>query len=114
LVLDSSRPAEPKAVTARVAAEAWLEWFNRIYRRRYTANPELLRDVQALLARGFTEYQMRAVAAHLAKRWEGDPEMSKFVRPSTLLKPSKFAERLDEAKAAYPKADPARIAEGAV
>ena len=92
------RQAEKRAVTL-AAAEAWLEWFNRRFARSFRLTPELSKLVGALLAKGYSEKpDMRGVALYMRSQWEGDEKMARFLVPSTILRPTKFAERLDLAR----------------
>jgi hypothetical protein len=84
---------------AECAAYAWVEWFNRRFTRAFTASPELVKQVSALLARGYSEKpDMRGVALYLRSRWEDDEKMRGHLVPSTILRITKFAERLDAAR----------------
>jgi hypothetical protein len=76
-----------------------VEWFNRRFTRAFTASPELVKQVSALLARGYSEKpDMRGVALYLRSRWEDDEKMRGHLVPSTILRITKFAERLDAAR----------------
>lgn len=84
---------------ARKEAEAWLEWFNRRFTRSFQLTPELLKQVGAILGRGWSQKpDMRGVALYLRSRWQDDEAMAPHLVPSTILRISKFAERLDLAR----------------
>lgn len=88
-----------KREEAKVAAAIWLEWFNRRFLRSFTVTQELAKQVGALLARGYTERpDMRGVALYLRSRWDQDEKMAPHLVPSTILRVTKFPERLDLAK----------------
>jgi len=93
-----ARQASKRAADAAAAGE-WVEWFNRRFARAFTVTPELVKAVGALLARGYSEKpDMRGVALYLRSRWEGSDEMRHNLVPSTILRITKFPERLDLAK----------------
>lgn len=93
-----ARNAEKRAIVV-AAAGAWLEWFNRRFERCFTCSQSLQKSVGAILARGHSETpDMRGVALYLRSQWEGDERMERFLVPVTILRPSKFDERLDLAK----------------
>lgn len=93
-----ARQAE-KAEQAKVATEAWLEWFNRSFARSFRVTQALTKQVGAILAQGHTERpDMRGVALYLGMRWEGQAEMVPFLVPPSILRPSKFEERLELAR----------------
>jgi len=93
-----ARQAE-KREQARVATEAWLEWFNRSFARSFRVTQALTKQVGAILAQGHTEKpDMRGVALYLGMRWEDKPEMAAFLVPPSILRPSKFEERLELAR----------------
>lgn len=84
---------------ARASAEAWVEWFNRRFGRQMRVHQELVRTVKGLLSRGFSEKpDMRGVALYLKAQWSDDEKMRGHLVPSTILRPTKFAERLDLAR----------------
>lgn len=84
-----------KAERPRVEARAYLEWYNREFRRRFTLALPLIKLVKALTAQGYEQKQMRLVSLYLKSRWEGDVKMQDYLVPSTMLTMAKFAERLD-------------------
>lgn len=99
LVGRKQKPIAAKDAAALAAAEEWIGWFGRCFSRRFTVTVELVKQVGALLQRGYSEKpDMRGVALYLASQWEGDERMAAYLRPSTILVASKFAERLDLAK----------------
>jgi len=81
------------------ATETWLAFFNRKFTRTFQVTKELQKTIGGLLARGYTERpDMRGVALYLKAEWGEDEKMAKHLVPSTILRPSKFAERLQLAK----------------
>lgn len=93
-----ARQAEKREL-AKAATEAWVEWFNRTFARSFRVTQELSKQVGAILAQGYSEKpDMRGVALYLRSRWEDDPVMGVNLVPSTILRSTKFAERLDLAK----------------
>lgn len=88
-----------KAQLARDAAASWMEWFNRHFTRRLTVTQALVKQVGALLAQGYTDKpDMRGVALYLENLWEGDAKMAQYLVPASILRVTKFEERLDLAK----------------
>jgi uncharacterized protein len=87
-----------KPAVFRQEADAWVDWFNRKYARAYTSNKALVDQVKSLLAKGYTQRDLRKVTAYLHFKWHEDPKMRDFVKPSVILRITKFAERLDEAR----------------
>lgn len=88
---------------AREAAQSWLDWFNQRFARRFTLTQETVKQVRALLARGYLEKpDMRGVALFLRDEWQSKPEMQRYLKPMSILVAEKFGERLDEARERYP------------
>lgn len=84
---------------AEEAAERWMEWFNRRFTRSFRVTKEVTKAVRALLTAGYSEKpDMRAVALYLRSRWGEDEKMQQYLVPSSILRPTKFAERLDLAR----------------
>jgi len=79
-------------------ATAWVEWFDRKFGRSFRVNKQTVAQVKTLLQRKHTQRDMRMVALFLRSRWEHDPKMREFLKPSAILRGEKFSERLDEAR----------------
>jgi uncharacterized phage protein (TIGR02220 family) len=88
------------SAAARAEGEAWVAWFNQRFGRQYQAGQGLLDMVEALLGRGYTQMDMRAVAWIQHKRWAGKPDMEDYIRPSTLLRLSNFERYVIDAREA--------------
>lgn len=83
----------------RAAVESFLEWFNRTFGKAFRGSQEVTKLIGALLDRGYSEKpDMRGVALYLESRWKDDERMRDFLVPSTILRATKFQERLDLAK----------------
>lgn len=90
---------QAKRLAAQEACGSWVEWFNRRFNRSFRVTQELTKLVAALLTRGYSEKpDMRGVALYLRSRWEDDERMAPHLVPSTILRPTKFPERLDLAR----------------
>lgn len=93
-----------KAKLAREAAASWQAWFNQHFARRVEVTQALSKQVGALMARGWQENpDLRGVALYLESLWAGDAKMAQYLVPSTILRPTKFEERLALAKEWRPK-----------
>lgn len=93
-----ARQAEARQA-AQAACDAWVEWFNRRFTRSFRVTQALVKQVGAILAQGYSEKpDMRAVALYLGSRWQDDEKMAVHLVPSTILRATKFAERVDLAK----------------
>lgn len=57
--------------------------------------------VVGLLRRGYNRTQLKRVVWDLAQEWAGKPDLQRYLRPSTLFRPSKFAEYLPRAEASW-------------
>lgn len=55
--------------------------------------------IKARLNDGFTKKDFQIVIAYKSAEWKDNPDMSKYLRPSTLFSPSHFDNYLNEAKA---------------
>jgi uncharacterized phage protein (TIGR02220 family) len=83
---------------AKVEATSYVEWFNRRFERNYRVIEPVIRDIKKLLMQGYTQKDMRKVAWFKRSKWLNDKDMAQYLRPSTLLRPSKFGEYLDDAR----------------
>ena len=52
--------------------------------------------ISARLSEGYTIDQIKSVIDRKAKQWGGDPKMDKYLRPSTLFRPSSFEGYVNE------------------
>ncbi|MGP1500769.1 MAG: conserved phage C-terminal domain-containing protein [Bergeyella cardium] len=55
-----------------------------------------LSKIKALLNTGFTENELKQVIALKIKQWLNNPEMAKYLRPSTLFRESNFEGYINE------------------
>lgn len=101
LVLPPEKKPSPgyarHGMEAQTTATVYVEWFNRNFHREFTARQDLVKMVAALLVRKYTLEDMKAVSWVHGQRWSQKPEMREYVVPASLLRPSKFGGRLDEA-----------------
>lgn len=93
---------------AKVEASSYIEWFNKHFDREFRVIDTVLRDVKKLLKDGYDQKDMRRVAWFKRSEWLDNPEMVKYLRPETLLRPSKFGGYLDEAKSTMYKKEQRR------
>ena len=59
---------------------------------------ETIRLLSGRLSEGNTVEDCKLVVRHRWEKWQGDPKMVEFVRPSTLFRPSNFESYLQEAR----------------
>jgi uncharacterized phage protein (TIGR02220 family) len=76
----------------------WLDWFNRKFGHRFVLRNDLVKQVRALLAKRFTQEDMRLVALFKRDKWQDDPKMRDRLVPGTLLRSGTFGEYLDQAR----------------
>ena len=80
---------------------------------RYEArSKETLDNALALVKAGYTPDDARRVVVSKVNEWQADPKMQKFLRPGTLLRPSKFrvyAEDVDGRGMAPRRVSPAAV-----
>lgn len=91
----------PRADRVKNEGVAFLEWYNREFKRRFTLNQQTVKLVKALMAQGYEQKDMRMVSLYLKSRWESDVKMAEYLVPSTMLTAAKFGERLDLAREWY-------------
>lgn len=87
-ILSPDRPATargPEAGLVRKATASVIGAFNRAFARNLSPDG-WEESVRRVLAKGFTEAQLRAVVWWAAREWAEDPEMRDKVNPKTLLK----------------------------
>jgi uncharacterized phage protein (TIGR02220 family) len=84
----------------RAVAKSVLEKLNLEANRKHMLTDVVVRQVQGILADGFSEADIRAVICHKCDEWENDEKMRKYLQPSTIFQKAKFAERLTAAREA--------------
>lgn len=96
-----------RKLTLRAKAEAmsYIEWFNKNFDRDFRVIDTVIRDVKKLLSQNYDQKDMRRVAWFKRSEWNNNPDMVKYLRPETLLRPSKFGSYLDEAKSTMYRKD---------
>jgi uncharacterized phage protein (TIGR02220 family) len=102
-----SKNAEAKAVALAVVA-----YLNKRAGRAFTAPEPTVKLIKARLAEGYTERDLRLVVWHRCEEWGADEKMAKYLQPSTLFRPGKFAEYLADAKQAHDGPEDAHDAAG--
>ncbi|WP_353990063.1 phage replisome organizer N-terminal domain-containing protein [Pediococcus argentinicus] len=81
----------------------FFEYFNKMTGKNYR-NIKTNQDmVRARLNDGFTNKDLKLVIDYKTSEWKGNPDMDKYLRPSTLFQPSKFNNYLEEATNAITK-----------
>jgi uncharacterized phage protein (TIGR02220 family) len=93
-------PNEPERNPIAEAAEPVIELLNRLTGKRYEPDSSVVTDnVRKLLGAKFTAADMQAVVSAKVAEWRHRPEMADYLRPSTLLRPSKFKEYIADLRA---------------
>jgi hypothetical protein len=98
--MSGSRPtaaARESSDEARREAESFVAWFNHRFQRSFAVRKETVRMVKALLRDGHSQKDLRAVAWVFGRDWDAKPDMQRYVTPGSLLRSTKFGERLDVA-----------------
>lgn len=90
----SEPPENPLAITARIL----IDLLNEMSGKRFEYSPASMNPILKTLKRGKTEIDCRLVIVDLCKQWNGDEQMRKYLRPSTIFN-GKFDERLEEIQA---------------
>lgn len=108
-------PESPKLAEARRIAALIIDKLNREAGRSFQVREPTVKLVKGLLAKGYTERDMRLVIVNRCEAWLKDPKMCQYLQPSTLFRLSKFGEYLDHAKLAWgeteaPKSKDPRVA----
>lgn len=78
-------PVDGKASRVKAVTAAVIEAFNKSFQRNLSPSG-WEESVRKLLAKGFTEPQLRAVVWWAALEWADDPDMRAKLTPKTLLK----------------------------
>lgn len=85
----------------RAAASRVVEHLNQKAMRNFSTGSKIPKPILSLiLARfneGYTEEQLKLVVDNRCSNWLGDDTMSKYLQPSTLFRPGKFVNYLEEA-----------------
>lgn len=99
------RKTPPAVTRAKAKAElsAFLSWFNERNGRRFRVRDQLVDWTRKLLSKGYGQDDFRIVAELKRIEWGGDPEMSKYVQPATLLRPNNFERYIDVAREQWEK-----------
>jgi len=77
-------------------ATAILEDLNKRSERRFQLTPEASKQIRVLMARGYQPEDFYRVHETKCAQWLNDEKMQYSIRPSTLYRPSHFAEYLAE------------------
>ncbi len=110
------RPRRPAGLAGAspdefAAIERVIEKLSERAGRKYSPRtPQHAGRVLRLLREGYSEHDLRLVVWHQGNAWEGDPQWSKYLRPSTLFGPQKFADYVVEARAAHEEHERAEAA----
>ena len=97
---------------AHELAEACCDALNAATGSRYRPDSDATRKLALALAKDRrTVAEMARVVADRVSAWLGDPKMSAFLRPATILAPSNFAKYLDDIDGRAPGGPP-RAASG--
>lgn len=85
----------------RAAASRVVEYLNQRAMRNFSTGSKIPKPILSLiLARfneGYTEEQLKLVVDNRCSNWLGDDTMSKYLQPSTLFRPGKFVNYLEDA-----------------
>lgn len=93
-------PAAPASDPVGEAAKPVIELLNKLTGKRYAADSDVvLENVRKLLSKKHTVETMLDVVRFKHGQWATDAKMAAFLRPSTLLRPAKFAEYLQDMRA---------------
>lgn len=84
-----------------------IEFLNREAKTRYKPNVQATRRlINARIQEGFTLDDFKTVIQTKCKEWGKDPQMKKYIRPTTLFAASKFESYLNQAEPLKPKEQP--------
>ena len=81
---------------------------NQVAGKRYRLTADVTKSIRSRLEEGFTLEDFRAVHRKKAAEWKGSPE-EKYLRPSTLYRPSKFQGYLNQPERPYVKVGPTTV-----
>ena len=76
----------------RDAAKRVLETLNHNAGRRYEPVDANLKPIIGRIREGYTEQELKAIAAVKARQWRGDEKMEPFIRPKTLYNATNAAQ----------------------
>jgi len=77
-------------------AEEILRYLNELTGKHYKPVESSLKDIKARLSEGFTAEQCKTVIEKKCVEWANDPEMSKYLRPTTLFAAKHFQDYLNQ------------------
>lgn len=92
----SPAPAGGKAL-ARSTADRFVRYLNAKAGRRYRLTDSVVSAVRARIAEGATDGDFKACVDSRVREWATDENMSKHLRPTTLLRKSHFFEYVEAA-----------------
>lgn len=86
-------------MTDRQKAIATIDFLNKKAGRKFKHTETNITPIVARLKDGFTAKDIAQVIVYKVNDWNNDPQMSKYLRPETLFRPSKFEAYLNEVEA---------------
>lgn len=86
-------------MTDRQKAIATIDFLNKKAGRKFKHTETNINPIVARLKDGFTAKDIAQVIVYKVNDWNNDPQMSKYLRPETLFRPSKFEAYLNEIEA---------------
>ena len=86
-------------MTDRQKAIATIDFLNKKAGRKFKHTETNINPIVARLKDGFTAKDIARVIVYKVNDWNNDPQMSKYLRPETLFRPSKFEAYLNEIEA---------------
>jgi len=95
---------KPKKKVDYTEVDYLIDQLNLIAKKSYTKNQDNRKYFLARLRDGHTADDIKRVISFKTRQWTGT-KMASWLRPSTLMSPSKFQGYLEEAKLAKPVRD---------
>lgn len=86
-------------ITDRQKAISTIDFLNKKAGRKFKHTETNITPIVARLKDGFTSKDIAKVIIYKVNDWNSDPQMSKYLRPETLFRPSKFESYLNEIEA---------------
>lgn len=86
-------------MTDRQKAIATIDFLNKKAGRKFKHTETNTTPIVARLKDGFTAKDIAKVIVYKVNDWNNNPQMSKYLRPETLFRPSKFESYLNEIEA---------------
>lgn len=86
-------------ITDRQKAISTIDFLNKKAGRKFKHTETNITPIVARLKDGFTSKDIAQVIIYKVNDWNNDPKMSKYLRPETLFRPSKFESYLNEIEA---------------